>query len=67
MTVDLHEKRAGMRVDDEKKIDGVRVYHEKEERVRVHREKNSNGVRVAHGKKSDGLRVHQKKEPWGES
>ena len=29
--------------------------------------KNSDGVSVAHEKKSDGLRVNQKKERWGES
>ena len=45
-----------MRVDNEKKTNGVRVDHEKNsDRVRVHHEK----VR--------GMRVHDEKERWGMS
>ena len=45
-----------MRVDHEKKADGVRIDHEKKrDRVRVHHEK------------VNGVRVHDKKERWGEN
>ena len=47
-----------MRVNHEKKSDGVRVYHErKSDGGRVENEKKSNVVRVDHEKKSDGVRV----------
>ena len=45
-----------MRVDHEKKTDGVRVHHKKKrDRRRVHHEKVL------------GVRVHVEKERWGES
>ena len=45
-----------MRVDHEKKADGVRIDHEKKrDRVRVHHEK------------VNGVRVHDEKERWGEN
>ena len=46
-----------MRVDHEKKSNGVRVHHEKK----------SDGVRLHHERKSNGVRVHNEKERWGES
>ena len=59
-----------MRVDHEKKSDGLRVHHEKErwsgvDHERVDHEKKSHDDE----KKSDGVRVHHEKEraPWGES
>ena len=45
-----------MRVNHEKKSDGVRVHHKK-----------SDEVRIDYEEKSDGVRVHYKKERWGES
>ena len=51
-----------MRVDHEKKRDGVKVHHErKSDGVRVDHEKKSDGVRTDHEKKSDGVRVHHEK------
>ena len=46
-----------MRVDHEKKSDGVRV----------HDEKKSDGVRDHHERKSDGLTVCLEKERWREN
>ena len=46
-----------MRVDQEKKSDGVRVHYEKK----------SVGVSVDNKKKSDGVRFHHEKERWDES
>ena len=45
-----------MRVDHEKKSDGLRVH-----------EKKSDGVRLHHERKSDGVTVHHEKERWVES
>ena len=46
-----------MRVDHEKKSDGVRVHHKKK----------SDGVKDDHKIKSDGVRVDHEKDRWGES
>ena len=45
-----------MRVDHEKKSNGVRLYHKKK----------SDG-KDDHKKKSDGVRVDHEKDRWGES
>ena len=55
-----------MRVDHEKKSDGVRVKHEKEQWGEFTIRK-SDGVRVHQEKKSDGVRVHHEKERFCES
>ena len=48
--------------------DGVRVHHEKKERMGLEFTiRESDGVRVHYEKKNDAVRVHQKKERWGES
>ena len=46
-----------MRVDQEKKSDGVRDHHKRK----------SDGVKDDHGEKSDGVRVDHEKDRWGES
>ena len=46
-----------MRVDHEKKSDGVRVHHKRK----------SDGVKDDHKIKSDGVRVDHEKDRWGES
>ena len=46
-----------MRVDHEKKTDGVRVHHKRK----------SDGVKDDHKIKSDGVRVDHEKDLWGES
>ena len=46
-----------MRVDHEKKRDGVRVHHKRK----------SDGVKDDHKIKSDGVRVDHEKDPWRES
>ena len=45
-----------MRVDHERKSDGVRGYYKRK----------SNGVKVDHEKKSDRVRVDDEKDRWGE-
>ena len=57
MRVHLEKKSHEVKVDHEKRSDGVTVHHEKK----------SHEVRVDHEKKSDAMRVHHKKERWGES
>ena len=39
----------------------------KNDGVTAHDEEKSNRVRVDYERKSDGVRVHHKKERWGES
>ena len=46
-----------MRVDHEKKSDGVRIYQKRK----------SDGVKDDHKIKSDGVRVDHEKDRWGES
>ena len=46
-----------MRVDHEKKRDGVRVHHKRK----------SDGVKDDHKIKSDGVRVDHGKDQWGKS
>ena len=46
-----------MRVDNEKKSDGVRIHHKRK----------SDGVKDDHKIKSDGVRVDHEKDRWGES
>ena len=46
-----------MRVDNEKKRDGVRIHHKRK----------SDGVKDDHKIKSDGVRVDHEKDRWGES
>ena len=56
-----------MRLHLEKKSDRVTVDHEKKtDKVRVHHERESDGVRVTI-RKSEGRRVHNDKERWGET
>ena len=46
-----------MRVDHEKKTDGVRVHHKRK----------SDGVKDDHKIKSDGVRVDHEKDRWNKS
>ena len=46
-----------MKVDHEKKSDGLRVYHEKE-RWGDFTIRKSDGMRLHHEKKSNGVRIH---------
>ena len=58
-----------MRVDHEKKSDGVRPHHEKKsDRVRLHHERKEYGVRVDHERKGNfTMQVYYEKEQWGEN
>ena len=52
-----------MRVDHERKSDGVKVDHaKKSDGVRVHHQRKSDGVRVHQEKKSDRVRVHHERK-----
>ena len=62
-----HKKKSkGVRGDNEKKSDRVRVQDGKEGWGEFTIRK-SDGMRVHYEKKSDRVRVYHKKERWGES